>query len=370
MDRKINVLLVVSSISGGGAELVAVNLCRYLSRRHFEVHILHLKEIGIRGRALKEEGFSVLELPPPRVRLGKYLSFLQLRKIVENYSIDIIHSHNTDAFLEAALCKLSAPRVKWVHSFHYGNYPHLRRSYRLMERILWRLSTRLIAVGIEQRRILQHLYGITDTRITTIWNGVKKMPETISQKYRFLRSDNDQKVRIGSISTLIEQKGLLDLLAVAKWFRTNRAGQVQFFIVGDGPMRDEVSRSIQEQGLADTVEMLGWIENAAQEIFPHVDVFVQTSHWEAMSMVILEAMAAGVPIVATAVGDNRHVITDDECGFVIELGDWKDFIAKLDKLVASQSLRRKFSDNAYRRFRAVGTTDAMVKKHEQLYREL
>ena len=127
-DKK-NILLLVDSVSGGGAELVASYLCRYISQDNFNVSICYLKEKGYRGQELEKESFDVFNIYDMGTTVSKYTTFFLVKKAVRLRAIDIIHSHSTGPFIDACLCRLVYPKVRVVHTFHFGNYPHLKKKY-------------------------------------------------------------------------------------------------------------------------------------------------------------------------------------------------------------------------------------------------
>ena len=304
MNKK-NILLLIDTIMGGGAELVVTNLCRHLNRDAFNISVCYLKEKGNRGEQLQKESYDVFGLPGLDSHKNKYLSFLRLKKVVKERSIDLIHSHSTDSLIESALCRLVYPKVKTIHTFHFGNYPHYNKKYLLMERIFCRIPNQLVAVGNEQKNAIKATFNVSESRITTVWNGVEPSKPSVDQD--LLESLPKEKLIIGSLSTCIPQKGLHYLLDVASNLKQKRNDFV-ILIVGDGHLKAELQEKSIRLGLSDTVFFLGWVTEAPARILPLFDIFIQTSLWEAMSMVILEAMAAGKPIVATEVGENGHVI--------------------------------------------------------------
>ena len=127
-----------------------------------------------------------------------------------------------------------------------------------------------------------------DAAIRTIWNGVPYEPVVPDGSFR--RSVGGAgRVLIGTIATLIPQKGLSDLLKVARRV-SDMDGRVLFVIVGEGALRPELEALRDELGLGDSVVFAGWVTNASKVALPEFDVFFQPSLWEAMSIAVLEAM--------------------------------------------------------------------------------
>ncbi len=368
-DKKLKLLFLIDSLSGGGAELVVSNLCRHLDKERLNVSVCTLKMIGERGADLLKGGYDVYALPESRYRLGRYLSSCRLSRIVRERKVDIIHSHSTQGLVDGGLVRLMNGRVRHVHTFHYGNYPHLDARSMLLERLFVRLPDRLIAVGEEQKRAIQMTFRLNGKNIRTIWNGIEIGNGDNARQRTGAGGIDHGKVIIGSISTLIEQKGIFDLLdAVAMLGQRRRDFQV--WIVGDGPLRDELEAKKRSLGLEGLVEFKGWIRNAPTEILPRIDIFIQSSLWEAMSMVILEAMAAGRAVIATEVGDNGHVIDNGHNGILVKKGDVAGMAEKLESLIADDRLCRKLGQNARQRILRDCSVEQMARNHELMYRDI
>ena len=358
---------MIDSISGGGAELVVSNLCRHISRDEFDVSVCYLKEKGCRGEELESESYDVFDVKAFGSHHNKYLQFLSLRQAVQKKAIHLVHSHSTGSLVEASLCRLVCPNVHTVHTFHFGNYPHYNRKYLLMERLFSSVPNQLVAVGNEQRQAIMSTLGIPVKRIMTVWNGVERGRETTDTS---LPAEVPAgKTIIGSLSTCIPQKGLEYLLDVAFVLKQKRNDFV-VLIVGDGPLRPDLERKCSALHLGDTVFFLGWVTDAPSRVLPHFDIFVQSSLWEAMSMVILEAMAAGKPIVATEVGENRHVIKDGESGFLCKPKDVDGMARYLDRLLSHADVRGRVGEKAREEFNASFTVDRMARNYERLYRHI
>jgi glycosyltransferase involved in cell wall biosynthesis len=360
------IMLLTSSLYIGGAERVIATLARHLDRSRFHVTIAHLKERGSIGDELAEQGYDVVNIPSAEHGPSRYLSFRALRRVVRERGIDLVHTHTTYALVDGAICRLaSLGRTRLVHTFHFGNYPHYPRRYMLMERVASRAADHLVPVGVEQMRVLQSLYKVPGGRITAILNGTERPVPALDPEWTDrLRADG--RVVIGTTATFIEQKGLEYLIDVAHAVEQSGGGAV-FVLVGDGPLRPKLEARCRELGLERTVLFAGWKKKADATMTPLYDVFFQPSLWEAMSVVVLEAMAASKPVVVTDVGDNRHVVVDGSTGFVVEPRDVTGMAERLRRLVASPGLRREYGEAGRRRFDERYTADVMARTYERLY---
>lgn len=365
---KVNVMIVATSLWIGGAETVMRHLAHVIDRRQFNVTVCYLKQRGHVGDELFLEGIDIVGIPKRAPSDADYFSFIKLLKVVRTKQVNVLHTHTYHALVDSCLCKLLMPRLRVIHTFHFGNYPHTRSSVIWMERIFSRLADRLIAVGDVQRRQIQAFYGFSDGRISTIWNGVEIRSGSSAPTFR-RKFGAENCILIGTIATLIEQKGLSDLLDVAKAVRDS-GRKAMFVIVGEGRLREELEAKRRTLGLEETVILAGWVTNAADEALPTFDIFFQPSLWEAMSMVVLEAMAARRPIVATHVGENGYVIEDGVDGLLVQPRDIGGMATALGRLIDDAALRVRLGEAARLKVEQRFTMEQMTKAYEAIYSDL
>lgn len=368
-DNKTKILLLVDHLHIGGAESVVKNLCHALDRQLFDVKVCCIKAKGVMAEDLISSGVEVNVLPQRRPTKSGYMSFLSLRRLVEDKYIDIIHSHTTQSLVDGALCKLVTQKVGHVHTFHFGNYPNYPKKYLMLEKLFSRIPNRLVAVGNEQRKTIIKTFGLREKRIDTIWNGVLLLQQPHSASSYIEKYRANGLPIIGTVCTLIEQKGLPYLLEVAAALK-QKGVEAIFLVAGEGHLHEELEAKSRELGVDGQVIFLGWIQNASQVIIPYIDIFFLPSLWEAMSVVVLEAMAAEKPVVVTDVGENRHVVVNGESGFVVPARSITDMVNALEKLITDKNLRLNMGAKAEMRAREFYTVEHMARSYEALYRDL
>lgn len=363
-DRKVNLMIVASGLGIGGAEIVIRDLALTLDPRLFNVSVCCLTWLGETADELVRAGVDVTCLSTSSGTRVDYLTSIKLLRLIKAKRIDLVHTHTTHGLVDAGICKLLRPRLKVIHTFHFGNYPHKESRALWMERTFSRVVDRLVAVGEVQRRQLQSVYRFRKDDLAVIHNGVKTAPDSSADSFR-ARVGGENRILVGTIATLIEQKGLRDLLAVARRFR-DAGDHVRFVVVGEGYLRPELEATRRELGLDDTVVFTGWVPNAAESTLPDLDVFFQPSLWEAMSVVVLEAMAAGKPIVATRVGETPEILEDGVDALLVERGDIGGMAAALGRLIDDPCLRSRLGRAARQKAERF-TVANMTRAYERVY---
>ena len=360
------VLIVHSTLHIGGAEEVTANLCRHIDRSRFDVAVCYLKEQGTVGEKIAAQGTEVIGIQRSKRFKTDYFTSLRLRQLLRERGIQLAHSHDVHALADTSVCRLTLPGLRTVHTFHYGRYPQRDKPFRTIESLCWRCVDQPLAVSSVQRANIEQLYGIPDGRMQVVWNGVDR--QASGPLPDFIRPYREAgKTIVGSINTLIEQKGMFDLLEVAARLKQLGMRDHVFLIAGEGHLRLPLEMRRRELGLDDDVILLGWVQDAARVMMDHIDIFFQPSLWEAMSIVLLEAMAAARPIVATRVGETPLVAEADRSALLVEAGDIPAMADALTRLLSDHALRSALGSAAAARYAGHFTAQAMAERHMALY---
>lgn len=369
-NRKVNVMLAIDGLHHGGAERVVASLCSYLDKSRFSVTVCWRRGRGAIGEELIARGYDVIGFPELVPAVSPYRRFLVLKKLMQERRIDILHTHDTGALADGAQCRMLGSKARLVHTFHFGNYPILPNRYVLMETIFSRIANHLVPVGVEQAKQIHKALHLPSSRLDVIYNGVG-LPtfDYAANPLKVYRDRPGQPVIIGSISTLIEQKGLPVLLETADILKRRKMNCV-ILIVGDGPLRQELEAKCKRLNVTDIVHFLGWVPKAADNLLPFLDIFCQSSLWEANSMVLLEAMAVGLPIVTTDVGESRHVIEDGRSGRIVRPRDPVGLADALALLIERRELRQQMGGRARQVFADRFTLDKMIARYQEVYESL
>ena len=364
---KPKVLLVNSALHIGGAETVTANLLRGIDRDRFTASLCCLADFGPVGEELAADGEDIFVLPQRRWLKGRRTSSLRLQRYIIENGVDLVHSNDLHAFIDCAVCRLLTPGLKHVHTFHFGNYPHLERRYLRIERVCSRLASALVAVGVRQSRAICTALRLNPERLEVIGNGL--MPVRARKPAGCPVLAGETRFKLGTISTLMEQKNVESLLRIAAILKRSTTDFV-VVIAGEGHLRPQLEAMAVELDVKDHVRFLGWVANAAEVVLPELDAFIQTSRWEGMSMVILEAMSARCPIVATRVGDNEQVLREGESGYLFDVDDDETAAGHVLRIMGDSELRDRLRQQAYEDFQSRYSAGTMLAKYMALYDRL
>lgn len=365
------VLQVISALNYGGAEDVVVKLALGLDPKKFESHVCGTLGLGPLADRLTVEGVSVRRAGPAG-RVHNYLRPWHLYRVIAEVEPDVVHSHGLPPMTELGQLALAGVVPTWIHTFHFGNYPHTeKRRHMRVERILSSAPDRLVAVSDKQRDDLIGYHRIAPARIVTIANGVNPNSRAddpgLRRQMRLALGVPPEAFVVGTVAVLSEQKGVTYLLQAARQLlRLHPAWR--FVIVGGGPLEGALRAEAEQLGIAESVVFTSW-RSDAKELLCAFDVYVMASLWEALPIALLEAMAAGRAIVVTDVGQNAQIVTDQESALVIPpaaAGAIADAIVRLSAepgLAARLATRAR--DEVDRRF----GTSRMVNAYEALYLE-
>jgi len=336
-DGRTSVLYLITDLDVGGAERVLLEVVRRLDRQRFEPTVCSLAPAGALAAEFADLSVPVFDLGMthpwhlPRAR--------RLLGLLRHGEFDILHTHLFHAnVLGRVLARLAGVSVV-VSTIHVAEP---RRWQLLLERWTAPLASRLVTVSEGVRRHLVERAHIPAERITVIPNGVDPARFRL-RRGRFRRSEDIASTTflITTVGRLHTQKGIRYLLKAARLVLSQRP-EVLFLIVGQGPERDRLLQLRDQLGLRDRVRLLGFRPDVPQ-ILIDSDAFVLPSLWEGLSIAMLEAMAAGLPVVVSDVAGAREVVTDGVTGLVVRPGDPTALARVAERLLDDASLRKRLA---------------------------
>jgi glycosyltransferase involved in cell wall biosynthesis len=361
---------VLHTLNMGGAEVLAARLARQLGGAYRFVFFC-LDDLGVLGEELRDEGFPVRVLGR-RPGLDARCAW-RLGNLLRRERVDLLHAHQYTPFFYALMGRFLCPGTPVLfteHGRHAPDYP--RRKRMVANRLLLRRRDRVIGVGEAVRQALIDNEGIPPARVGVIYNGVDLAP--------FASPGGDrQAVRrelgCGPDDLVIVQVARLDYLkdhatalrTLAEVLR-HRPG-AQLFLVGEGPERAPIEAAIRQLGLGERVRLLGLRKDVARFLFA-ADLFLLTSISEGIPLTLIEAMAAGLPVVSTRVGGVPEVVEDGRTGLLAPAGDAAALAGQILRLAADPALRERLGGQGRDRARALFAEPLMHANYDRLYREM
>ena len=296
---------------------------------------------------MRELGFEI-DVIPERRRFD--LSVLPaLRKAVEQYNPDVVVTNSVKSHFLLWRSHLSR-KFPWI-AFHHG-YTTTDRKMRLYNRIdRWSLpaADRLITVCHAFARELASSTGVPLENISVLHNSIRPQPPASEADAQSIRSklgiaDNERVIL--SVGRLSKEKAHIDLLAAFKRLReTNPEINCKLIIAGDGPERARLEAAAESFGLKERIVFTGQVRNV-QTFYAAADVFALPSHSEGSPNVLLEAMAAQLPIVATAVGGVPEIVEDNVSALLVPSNDSPALAVTISRLLTDSELARRLTTNA------------------------
>ena len=236
---------------------------------------------------------------------------------------------------------------------------------RLRRWSLTRRAARIVAVSTDMTRSLQAI-GIESQKIAMIPNGIESVSTNDTYDRLSLKTEivgNAETPVVLFVGRLVGEKGVERLLKV--WASLPCHESLRLLIVGDGPLKEELESMAVQLNLHTSVRFLGHQTDVAR-FYAMADVFVLPSWTEGMSNALLEAMAAGVPVIASNVGGNLDVVEDHASGFLVEWEDVSSCVKVLTALLADADLRQHMGNAAKLRARAFDL-EHIAQRYQQLY---
>jgi glycosyltransferase involved in cell wall biosynthesis len=299
-------------------------------------------------------------------RAAKYLRGFELAQLFRRLRVDVLHTHNTTAFIHGLIGGRLARVPVQIHTDHCKNYQDETRRWMVLEHIASRFIDKMVAVSEHTRDELIQYERIPQSKLMVIRNGINPRP-TRTAPLEALRAEfgfTPDQIIIGTIGRLQAQKGL-DLLVAAAPAVLAACPNVRFLVVGGGSLEQQLRAQAAALGLDGHLVFTGWRSDAV-DLLQLFDCFVSTSNFEGLPMVLLEAMAAGKPIVATAVGGVPEAV-DEFNGITLPTRDPAALSSALVGLAQRPEVMRQLGAHSRTRYAERFTAQAMAAAYQQLY---
>lgn len=369
-------ILLVASPARGGIARHVVSLLTELPPAGYRVRIA-CEPDGPIARAAADSGIHRYCLfPSARTGLARVaLSGVRLARAAADFGAQIIHTHSFGAGFAGALAAPLSPTARLVATIH--NYPPAaqgmhpaRLHHRWAMGMLLRRASRLITVSEALRRDLIELSPSAAERTITIPNGVDTQAQA-KRSTAEIRAEfglpHDRPV-VGMIARLAPQKGIATFIRAAALLADGHP-EVVLILAGDGPLRDEAHTLRRELALENRLHLCQEVVSP-RELIAALDILVVASTSEGSSVVAMEAMSAGKPVVATAVGGVPEVVADGQTGLLVEPEDPEALAAAVRSLLDDPERAREFGDQGRRRAAQLFDLRLMLERTRAVYADL
>ena len=377
MGRRYRIVHLITRLDLGGAQQNTLFCVGHHDRRRFDVEL-----IAGRGGLLDDDARA---LPDAAVHLVPYLkhpiapwwdvkALFALRAHFKRREIDLVHTHSSKAGLVGRIAARLAGVPVVVHTAHGWSFnrtqpAHLRRAFATLERIGAVLSDRLVMVS--RRNLDEGLaHGIgRPGQYTLVRSGIDVAahgrPARDREAMRTALGVESDQILVGTIACFKPQKAPLDFVRAAAAAHA-RCDRLRFVMAGDGELREDVAALVRELGLQEIIRPLGWRRDVV-DLLHAMDVFLLTSRHEGLPRVVLQAMAAGCPVVATDVDGTPEVVRDGRTGLLIPPERPQQAAERLLELVGDGLLRQRIAEQALRELQGGFDIHGMVRTLERIY---
>ncbi len=367
---RFKVLHILHSLRVGGLENGVINLINRMDGAGFEHEICCIDESGPMAERLQK---SIRIHCIGKGHRRDYRLPFKLAKVIKGTRPDIVHTRNWSAIDGIAGARLAGVKTV-IHGEHGRDAMDAAGANLLRKRVRRALSpfvSRFVTVSVELRNWLAHDVGIPERKIIQIINGV--------DTEKFVPGDNKSVLKTGfglpSDSFVIGTVGRLDpvkdhqtLFRAFRYFLNTfrSAKKALLLVIGTGPSAAELKTMARELGVADGVYFLGE-KNDVRELMQVMDVYVLSSIAEGISNTILEAMASGLPVIASRVGGNTELVKEQETGFFFSAGDHMALAEKLHVYADDPVLIREHGRGGRLLAEQNFSLRRMIREYEELY---
>jgi glycosyltransferase involved in cell wall biosynthesis len=353
--RPVRVIHVTNGLDMGGLEKLLVEFARHADRQRHKLRFVSLGTRGLLASEIERHGWPVTALAAPTGFRPQLI--LRLASLFRCWDADVVHTHNTRALIYGGPAARLARAPRLIHTWHGQDVAAATRGS-LLFRLAGRLPDRIVAVSQDAAAWMMRV-GIAGDKIQAIRNGIDLT--------RFAHVGPCEGGSVVTVARLSPEKDVATLIKAAALVRRERpAFRVE--IAGDGPCLPALGTLAGGLGLEDHVRFLGQVSDVPA-LLARAALFVLPSLTEGLSLTLLEAMARGLPVVATRAGGNPEVVSDGETGWLVPPGDAEELARAILYLLQDRQAGREMGQAGRRRAEQRFDIRRVVAAYEALYHE-
>jgi glycosyltransferase involved in cell wall biosynthesis len=351
----------VTSLNIGGLERVVLDLVRRADRDRFEMRVLCLGASGQLAPDFSAAGVAV-EFLGLQGR-GTLRSACRVAKRLRALRVKVLHTHNPAPHLVGALAAAMAGVPTVIHTKHGRNYPEVRSKV-IANQLASLLTNEIVAVSEDARQVAEVIERVPRRKLRVIRNGIDIRTTVLAQP-----GNQSGAARAVHVARLIYPTKDQDTLLRAVRIVADSEPSFILDIVGDGPHRSDLEALAVQLDLGRHVIFHGFRRDIGR-FMSEAQLFVLSSVTEGLSLTLLEAMAAGLPVVATDVGGNREVVADGRTGHLVPAKSPNELAAAMLRLIRDPALSSAMGRAGRQRAEEFFSLDGVVRAYEALYTRL
>lgn len=361
----INILYLFVTLPIGGAEEHLLTVLKNLDLTKYNPIVCCIREKGLIGEEIENRGIAIISLN----RKSKSWDFrivMDILRIIRTKNIHLIHTHLYHANMYGRIAALISkiPAVVTEHNV----YPKYKLKRRILNWFLAKKTKKIIAVSEMVKKDITVRDWIKPLKVEVIYNGIDidRFPSAISkEEARQKLGVPTDCFLIGTIGRLTDQKGqiyLINALSIIKGI----IPEIKLLLAGSGPLESELKNIVFTKGLNEYVEFLG-ARRDIPDILKAMDIFVFPSLWEGLPMVLLEAMASSLPVVATSVGGITEIVRNGINGVIVPPRNESVLVQIIIELSKDKAKRKLLGESGRKTVEDKFTASLMVKNLESVY---
>jgi glycosyltransferase involved in cell wall biosynthesis len=367
----LRILHVITTINRGGAENHVADLAVGQAERGLAVTVAFLKGDGYWAKRLEDGGVRVV--PLGLERYGAVVPARRLRRLLGDFEPDLVHAHLPPAELYARIALLARNRALPLVITKHNDEPfYPGTGHQMLCGWVLRRACRAIAISDAVNRYMRNQVQLAADKFQTVHYGIDShsFESVDAHRQRALRAEwgieNDEMV-IGTVARLVPQKSLHVLLSAFARYRSIGRPSARLVIVGRGPLLGELQTLADRLAISDAIVWAGFREDIPA-VMNAFDVFSLTSAYEGFGLVLLEAMAASRPVVATAISAIPEIVQNEHTGLLCEVDD-AEALASAFRRMEDGDFRATLGRNGLQRVRTHFGLDRVTETTLAIYRE-
>jgi len=367
------VVHIIFRLDFGGLENGLVNLINNMPAEKYRHAIICASDYTDFRKRINKADVAVFALhKKPGNDLGAYI---RLWKLLRKLKPDIVHTRNlgTIEYVIPAMLAGVKCRVHGEHGRDMSDIDGTNKKYIFLRRFYSIFLHRFIALSKDLEQWLLNTVNIKRQKVVQLYNGVdlmrfnglleeKALPTGVPQ----IQVDD---ILIGTVGRLQAEKDQTTLIKAFAQVYASAEKNIKLLLIGDGPDKPQLEALVTENVLTDHVIFLG-ARNDIPELFSKLDIFVLPSRGEGISNTILEAMASGLPVIATRVGGNPELVEENKTGMLVPSDHPEKMANALHIYIKDMTLARKHGEAGRKRVETLFSMSNMVKNYTQVYDSL